>query len=267
MGCNSLENTALHLRNKEQIIDRANRISPENIDKMQQLIDTYTLAALQEYGVNEGNLFTIEEVAIRQLSGHANHRDNIKTYFVLKPNIKAFEAIDDIKESIADSFRDEFAHDGYSYMPQGTDTDTTLPHFTKYIQYKRNQIVRLEKALFDVKVAKNKNRDNAVEFKRLIKLEQELSLLVEGDAKTMSLAEKLDNMEKTGFLGELEETATKDLELAEKLARSDDFYDIGMAKETIELYERFGNFNVGENNNPMFDFNNKEDLFYDDKVI
>jgi len=180
MACNSLKNTALHLRNKVGIIDRANRVSPENLSKMEDIIARYTLAALQEYGVNEGNLFTIKETKVKQVGGHNNHRDNTRTHFVLEPNVKAFEAIDDIKESIEASFAPEESSDGYDYLIDGYSGDMITPHFTKYIRYKRNQIVRLEKALFKTKKAKKDNKDNASEFKRLVALEAKLELLLKG---------------------------------------------------------------------------------------
>ena len=187
----------------------------------------------------------------------ANPVNNAGRY-TLKFNSKAFSKIDKIKEERNNRNKEE-SKGGYDLEPDFMvfsmpTTDTMTPNFTKYRQYKMNQIKRLEKSLNRVKFLKKEAKENLAEYKRLTALEDKLDKILNGDAekKTLPLKERLEDMDKAGFLGHITDTILEDLKIAEDLIAIGSFDNLIAARETIDFYRSFIDFDVRNTTHPLF---------------
>ena len=244
MACSSLQNLKRQLINKG-LISLDNTIKDDvALKKLHQLSESYKIASEKKYKVT-GNLFSISEGRVVFHSA-------------------MFEKIDKVKEALEPSFAPE-QQDGYQdYLEQSIDFDVggdyIEPNFTKYIRYKENQIVRIKAALNKVRINIKSAKEDITETKKLRALENELDLLLNGDPdnKTLSLRDKIEEMKEDGYLSVMEETSNRDLELAAKQIESGSFDNLKAARETVEFYSALGNFNLEDNDNPIFNFDTRQ---------
>lgn len=236
MACNSLQSTKAHLM-EYGLIDKDNNIINNKSERLNDLSESYKISSKENYGV-DGNLFSISEG---------------KVVF----HLETFKKIDAIKEQQSNSFADDYS-DGYAdFMEEAMfEGDFMQPDFSRYYQYKSNQIKRIEKALYQVRQDIKKAKEDIVETKRLRALEHKLDLILNGDPehKVLSLRDKLDEMKKDGYLSMLEDTANRDLDIAAQLLETGSFEDLKTAREIIEFYTQFGDWDVGRNENSLFRF-------------
>lgn len=193
----------------------------------------------------------------------AEYRIDPADRYTVKYNINNFRKIDEslLKNSQNRKDIDE-SKEGYNddadYMFGSFEGESSImtPDFTKLRQFKLNQIKRLQKSLNVVKALKRENKDNVTKYKEYSALEVKISDILYGNPEkgTISLREKLKEMDDAGFLGELAETAIEDLKIAQDLIEIGSFDNLTAAREVVDFYKALIDFDVRNTNHPLFSF-------------
>lgn len=135
--------------------------------------------------------------------------------------------------------------------------------FTKFIQFKKSQLIEYQKRLNNTEAKKRAKGLSKIELDKLNKTERELKLQIEGNYELGIKGLKLEiaELERNANVDAVGYYAEKDLGRLEKLARSSDIDDLREAQRIVDFYDLAGTFNRRVEN-PFF---TKEEIFLEDE--
>lgn len=148
------------------------------------------------------------------------------------------------------------------YSP-GTSDNIPVGTFTKFLQFKKNQLAEYYARIAKIQVEKKRKDITKERLTQLNNQERELNLQIEGkfELGIKGLKQEIKELEKDAETLAVGHYVEKDLNRLDKLSKSDNVDDLNEAQRLIDFYDLAGTFRRNIDN-PFFE---QEDIFLEDQ--
>lgn len=286
MACNTLKNTHQELLDLGYINDNYD-IIPEHRTALENFITEINKTSQQKYGIMEPLVY-MRQVGSKTPYSSSYYRDNYLRGTKVSFNQAAFEILDlavaeynknmeEAQKQQEDDARragEMYGEDFIDYEPFFDEMPDFNPDFIpeqltfkiafeNYIQYKENLIYRAKMRLAQLARQRKINSTDAEIVKKIISLENEINLRLNGNEKVIGLVDELQQLKDAPTIDKFRFYAEADLARLAKLVESENEQDLAEASVIINQYEAIGTFEQMKVN-PLF---SESQMFEDGKLV